>query len=63
MEFEIDQPRFLSTLALAQTVADKRSTMPVLANVLLQATADDQLVCSTTDMMISLTETVHPVAR
>src|SRR5688572_29586878 len=58
MEFEIDQARFLSALGLAQTVADKRSTMPVLANVLLQATADGQLVCSSTDMMISLTERV-----
>lgn len=56
MEFEIDQARFLSALNLAQTVADRRSTMPVLANVLLRATAEDQLVCSSTDMMISLTE-------
>ncbi len=55
MEFEIDQARFLSALNLAQTVADRRSTMPVLANVLLRATTDDQLICSATDMMISLT--------
>lgn len=58
MEFEIDQARFLSALTLAQTVADRRATMPVLANVLLRATADDQLVCCATDMMIALTETV-----
>ncbi len=58
MEFEIDQARFLSALTLAHTVADRRATMPVLANVLLQATADDELVCSATDMMISLTERV-----
>ncbi len=58
MEFEIDQARFLSALALAQTVADKRSTMPVLANVLLRASGDGNLVCSATDMMISLTETI-----
>jgi len=58
MEFQIDQARFLSALALAQTVADKRSTMPVLANVLLRADADGHLVCSATDMMISLTETI-----
>lgn len=58
MEFEIDQARFLSALTLAQTVADRRSTMPVLANVLLRATADDELVCCATDMMIALTETV-----
>ncbi|KIG12623.1 DNA polymerase III beta subunit [Enhygromyxa salina] len=58
MEFEIDQARFLSALTLAQTVADRRSTMPVLANVLLRATTNDELVCCSTDMMIALTETV-----
>ena len=58
MEFEIDQSRFLAALALAQTVADKRSTMPVLANVLLRATSDGKLVCCTTDMMIGLTESI-----
>ncbi len=58
MEFEIDQSRFLAALSLAQTVADKRGTMPVLANVLLRANADGSVVCSATDMMTSLTETV-----
>jgi len=58
MEFEIDQARFLSALALAQTVADKRNTMPVLANVLLRASSDGHVVCSTTDMMTSVTETI-----
>ena len=58
MELEIDQAQFLSALSLAQTVANKRATMPVLANVLLRATSDGHLVCSATDMMISLTESV-----
>lgn len=58
MEFEIDQSRFLAALSLAQTVADKRGTMPVLANVLLRANADGSVECSATDMMTSLTETV-----
>jgi DNA polymerase-3 subunit beta len=59
MEFEIDQSRFLSALGLAQTVADKRSNnQPILANVLLRATKDNKLVCSATDMMISVTETI-----
>ncbi|MCA9705603.1 MAG: DNA polymerase III subunit beta [Myxococcales bacterium] len=58
MEFEIDQARFLSALSLAQTVADKRATMPVLANVLLRAETRGQVVCSATDMMIALTETI-----
>ncbi len=54
MGSEIDQARFLSALALAQTVADKRSNnMPILANVLLRTTKDNRLVCSATDMMIS----------
>ncbi len=58
MEFEIEQPKFSSALALAQTVADKRGTMPVLANVLIRAEASGNIVCSSTDMMISLTETI-----
>ncbi|MCA9635207.1 MAG: DNA polymerase III subunit beta [Myxococcales bacterium] len=58
MEFEIEQSKLLSALSLAQTVADRRSTMPVLANVLMRATKDGKLVCSATDMMIALTESV-----
>lgn len=55
MDVQIDQGRFLSALTLAQTVADRRSTMPILANVLLRAT-EDGLVCCATDMMTSVTE-------
>jgi DNA polymerase-3 subunit beta len=58
MEFEIDQARFLAALSLASTVADKRSTMPVLANVLLRASSNGHVVCSATDMMIALTESI-----
>ncbi len=57
MQFEIDQAQFLSALALAQTVADRRSTMPVLANVLLRAEGE-HVACSATDMMIAVTERV-----
>ena len=59
LDFEIDQSKLLATLGLAQTVADKRSNnQPILANVLLRATKDGRLVCSATDMMISVTETI-----
>lgn len=58
MQFDVDQAKFVSALALAQTVADKRSTMPVLANVLLRADDDNHVVCSATDMIISLTERI-----
>ena len=63
MELHIDQAQLLSALALAQTVADKRSTMPVLANVLLRARADGHLVCSATDMTIGLTETMAATVK
>ena len=63
MELEIDQARLLSALALAQTVADKRSTMPVLANVLLRATSAGHLVCIATDMMIGLTESMPATVK
>ncbi len=59
MDFEIEQSRFLSALTLAQTVADKRATMPMLANVLLRAdAASHQLICSATDTSLSLVESV-----
>jgi DNA polymerase-3 subunit beta len=58
MKFDIEQGPFLSALSLAQTVADRRSTMPVLANVLLTADADGHVTCSATDMMIAVSERV-----
>lgn len=64
MELEIEQARLLSALSLAQTVADKRSNnQPILANVLLRATKDGRLVCSATDMTISVTETIPVEVR
>jgi DNA polymerase-3 subunit beta len=58
MKFDIDQTEFASALTLAQTVADRRSTMPILANVLLRADKGGDLECVATDMMIGLTERV-----
>jgi len=58
MDFDIDQARFLSALTLAQTVADRRSTMPILANVLLRARDDGYVACASTDLMVALVETI-----
>jgi DNA polymerase-3 subunit beta len=55
MQFEIDQSALLSSLALAQTVADRRHR--VLDNVLIRA-GDEGVVFSSTDTMIALTESV-----
>ncbi len=55
MEFQIDQARFLQTLSLAQTVAERRPSMPILSHVRLDA-EDGQLVCTSTDTMLSLVQ-------
>jgi DNA polymerase-3 subunit beta len=62
MEFEVDQARFLAALALVQTVAERRSTMPILGNVLLYA-EDDSVSCSATDLVVSVRETVDARVR
>jgi DNA polymerase-3 subunit beta len=56
--FSIDQTRLSSALALAQSVASQYIPMPILANVLLRATSDGRVVCSATDTLVSLTETI-----
>ena len=60
MDISIYQPSLLAALNVAQSVADRKgsATQPILANVLLRATKDNKLVCSATDMMISVTETI-----
>lgn len=58
MDYLIDQARFLSALSLAQTIADRRSTMPALNNVLLSAENEEYISCQATDMMIASTERV-----
>lgn len=57
MHFAIDQASFLSALTLCASVADRRSTMPALSNVLLRA-EKDAVVCSSTDMITALAERV-----
>ncbi len=55
MEFQIDQAVFLDMLNLAQTVAERRSSMPVLSHVLLDAQDGGNVSCSATDMILALT--------
>jgi DNA polymerase-3 subunit beta len=56
IEFTTTTATFSTALAAAERFADKRSTQPALANVLLQAS--DQVVLSATDLMISLTQPI-----
>ena len=54
MEFKIEKNAFLTGLALAQGVADRKSTMPILANVLLR-TDGKNLFLAATDLNVTVT--------
>lgn len=54
MELAAPKKNLLRLLTRCQGVADKKSTMPVLANVLLTA-AGDELVLAATDLYLSVT--------
>jgi len=59
MDILISQTSLLSAISVAQSVADKRSSLqPILANVLLRASKGGKLTVSATDMAICITEEV-----
>jgi len=55
MEFRIAKNEFLRGLRLAQGIADRKSTMPMLANVLLRTQGKGQILIAATDLNVSLT--------
>ncbi len=55
MEFRIAKNEFLKGLRLAQGIADRKSTMPMLANVLLRTQGKNQILVAATDLNVSLT--------
>ncbi len=55
MEFKIAKLEFLRGLRLAAGIADRKSTMPMLANVLLRTQGKNQLLVAATDLNVSLT--------
>src|SRR6185295_7150981 len=55
MEFRISKNEFLRGLRLAQGIADRKSTMPMLANVLLRTQGKKQILVAATDLNVSLT--------
>jgi DNA polymerase-3 subunit beta len=57
MKFSIDRAALLRALAHVQSVVERRSTIPILSNVLLKAD-DGMLTLSTTDMDIEMTESI-----
>ncbi len=57
MKFTIDRAALLRALAHVQSVVERRSTIPILSNVLLRA-EDGMLSLATTDMDIEMTEAI-----
>ncbi|MBF0213933.1 MAG: DNA polymerase III subunit beta [Magnetococcales bacterium] len=53
MEFFIDRDPFLKVLARIQTVVERRNTMPILGNALLEV-AEGRLTVSATDLEVSV---------
>jgi DNA polymerase III subunit beta len=54
MEFRIQKSEFLRGLRLAQGIADRKSTMPILANVLLRTDGKSKLLLAATDLNVSV---------
>src|SRR3989442_9585208 len=59
MELQIGTDEFSRALYRAQGIVEKKSTMPILASVLLEATDDGRLGVSSFDLEIGVTGT-HP---
>ncbi len=59
MEFKIRKDEFLRGLYLAQGIADRKSTLPILANVLLRTDGKDKLLCGATDLNVSTQVTLN----
>ena len=55
MELKIGKTELLRGLRLAQGIADRKSTMPMLANVLLRTQGKNQILVAATDLNVSLT--------
>jgi DNA polymerase-3 subunit beta len=63
MEFKIEKDEFLRGLYLASGIADRKSTLPILANVLLRSEGKSKVLCGATDLnvttMVSLSAEVE----
>jgi len=61
MKFTVDRAVLLKALAHVQSVVERRNTIPILANVLVDAKKDGALSLTATDMEIAIVEEVPGV--
>ena len=57
MKFKISRSNFFKTLSHLQGIVDKKNSLPILANILIEA-KNNQLILSSTDMDISIIEKI-----
>jgi DNA polymerase III subunit beta len=55
MDIRVVKNDFLKGLYLAQGIADRRATQPILANVLLRTDGKQRIVCAATDLNVAVT--------
>lgn len=58
MDIKIEKSQLLRGLYLAHGIADRKSTIPILANVLLRTEGKNKMVCAATDLMLSVVVTL-----
>lgn len=58
MDFKIDRTRLTKGLALASGIADRKSTLPILANVLLRTDGKSKVICAATDLHVTVVDTI-----
>ncbi|MBL8603808.1 MAG: DNA polymerase III subunit beta [Myxococcales bacterium] len=59
MEFVVNKREFVKALSRVQSVADKRSPMPILTNVLIRAEASGAVHFAATDLLLAVTGTMR----
>ena len=57
MKFKIVRSNFFKTLSHLQGIVDKKNSLPILSNILIEA-KDNKLIFSSTDMDISIIEKI-----
>ena len=54
MDFRIDKNQLLKGLYLASGIADRKSTMAILANVLVRTDGKNRILCAATDLAVAV---------
>jgi len=55
LDLTTKKDQFLKGLHLAQSIADRKSTMPVLGHTLIRSVGKDAICCAATDLQVSVT--------